>query len=298
VRLGCCRQLPAAIEIARASYAALVRLHAAAGIAEPREEKPLRMQWEKDGAEMVLVPAGTFLYGSKVDDKEAEKNEKPQQSLLLPDFYIGMYPVTNEQYCRFINDSAVKVKELGKWLDIGGAGDYPIGEKNRLKEKAGRFIVEEGYERHPVITVSWHGAMAYCEWAGLRLPSEVEWEKAARGTDGRKYPWGSEFKDDACNFGRKYKGTTEVSRFENGKSPYGCYDMSGNVWEWCADWYSDNNERTPDDPIKGPDNGSYRVLRGGSWGYGDNALRSARRGRNPPGNRDNGIGFRCVCSRY
>jgi formylglycine-generating enzyme required for sulfatase activity len=285
--------------IAKAAYAALVRMNAAQGIAAPKEEKPGRIVWERDGAEMVLVPAGTFLYGSRVEDKEAQQNEKPQQSLNLPDFYIDVYPVTNERYCRFLNETRPEKGRLEKWIDVGGKGDFSFREeKNRLRMQGREFAVDRGYERHPVITVSWHGAMAYCEWAGLRLPSEVEWEKAARGTDGRKYPWGNEFREDVCNYGVKYNGTTPVDKFKSGKSPFGCHDMAGNVWEWCADRYSDSNERNPKDPLKAPAKGDFRVLRGGSWGDDGGGLRSAYRGWSVPGDRVSNVGFRCICSRY
>jgi formylglycine-generating enzyme required for sulfatase activity len=249
---------------------------------------------EKDLAEMVLVPAGTFLYGSREDDKEARTNEKPQQSLYVPEFYIDVYPVTNEQYCRFLNDAQPEEKRLKEWVDIGGKGDFPYKDaKNCLAFKGSKFVIEKGFEKHPVIVVSCHGAQEYAKWVGCRLPSEVEWEKAARGTDGRRYPWGDEFKEDACNFEQKYKGTTEVGRFEKGRGPYGCFDMAGNVWEWCADWYS-SNEKNPNDPLKGPDKGEFRVLRGGSWVNNLTFMRCANRVRNLPISRDVSVGFRCV----
>ena len=284
-------------ELAHGAYAALVRMHAADGVAGIAEAKPLRIRREKDGSEMVLVPAGTFLYGSRVDDKEADSREKPQQSLDVPDFYVGVYPVTNEQYCRFLNEVKPGNSQLAEWMAIGEKG-Y-LDEKNRLLGEGDGYAVERSYERHPVIMVTWHGAVAYCEWAGLRLPGEVEWEKAARGTDGRRYPWGDEFRDTVCNFGERYKGTTPVDKFDTGKSPYGCYDMAGNVWEWCADWFSQDNDKGKlKDPLKGPETGEYRVVRGGSWDNGPQGLRCALRLWRGPGIRSNRIGFRCVCSRY
>ena len=284
-------------ELAHGAYAALVRMHAADGVAGIAEAKPLRIRREKDGSEMVLVPAGTFLYGSRVDDKEADSREKPQQSLDVPDFYVGVYPVTNEQYCRFLNEVKPGNSQLAEWMAIGEKG-Y-LDEKNRLLGEGDGYAVERSYERHPVIMVTWHGAVAYCEWAGLRLPGEVEWEKAARGTDGRRYPWGDEFRDTVCNFGERYKGTTPVDKFDTGKSPYGCYDMAGNVWEWCADWFSQDNDKGKlKEPLKGPETGECRGVRGGSWFSLPQDLRCADRDRREPENRNDYVGFRCVCSRY
>jgi formylglycine-generating enzyme required for sulfatase activity len=215
---------------------------------------------------MVRVPAGEFIYG---DDNKRVSVDKS--------FLIDQYPVTNENYCRFLNEKKPDDATLKKWIDLPGSYRR---EKCRIGFLQGGYRIEAGYENYPVIFVSWFGAEAYAQWAGKRLPTEVEWEKAARGTDGRQYPWGNEFKKELCNSHESgISLTTEVSRYPGGKSPYGCYDMAGNVWEWCADWYKEDESR---------------VLRGGSWNYNWFLLRCVDRNWVIPYGRSSYIGFRCV----
>jgi formylglycine-generating enzyme required for sulfatase activity len=212
-----------------------------------REKEPegATQVWEPDGKEMVRIPAGTFLYG---DDKEERE---------LPEFWIDTTPVTNAEYARFI--SATDHKPPQHWK-----GEHPPKE----------------IAAHPVTYVSWYDAMAYAEWAGKRLPTEEEWEKAARGTDGRTYPWGEEEPTpDLCNFGENEGGTTPVGKYSpQGDSPYECVDMAGNVWEWTASDYDDKK----------------KVLRGGSWGHYPYGVRCANRIRNGPDVAWDNYGFRCA----
>ena len=158
---------------------------------------------------------------------------------------------------------------------------------------------------HPVTQVTWHDAQAFCQWANMRLASEAEWEKAARGVDGRVFPWGNQAPDESlCNFGLKVGDTTPVSRTVKGASPYGVLDMAGNVWEWTGSlWGTDVNKPqygypyTPTDgreDLQAADHIS-RVVRGGSYIYSDGSVRCACRGKSDPGRRSDNIGFRVVC---
>jgi len=223
---------------------------------------------EKDGSELVLIPEGTFVMG---DNESKYDEEKPEHTVDLDAYYISRYPVTNEQYRKFIDETLY---------------DKP----NYLYDK--RF----DQPKQPVVGVSWHDAAAYCKWAGLRLLTEAEWEKAARGMDKRKYPWGGDDPDKSkCNYNFNVAQTTDVGSYPEDVSPYGIYDMSGNVWEWCEDWYQDDFYKTS--PEKNPlcdKEGSFRVLRGGSWYYSRRFVRCANRNRNNSDNRYNVIGFRCA----
>jgi formylglycine-generating enzyme required for sulfatase activity len=278
------------IVLANAAYSALEALGAAEGIEPPLKERaPAIIKIEKDLSEMVLIPEGNFIYGAREDDKEALPREKPQQAIFLPSYYMDIYPVTNRQYCLFLNQSKPEKEKLEKWIDLSGEFQK---ERCRISKKRKDYVVESGYEDYPVIYVTWYGAEAYADWAGKRLPYEVEWEKAARGTDGRKYPWGEKFDKKLCNsLESKIGHTTPVGAYPGGKSPYGCLDMAGNVWEWCADWFDDNNDKTGK-RLNGPEDGSFRVIRGGSWGGGAICCRASFRLGPRPADRWRNCGFR------
>jgi len=231
-------------------------------------------------SEMIFIPAGEFYFGSRDDDKYAMSNETPMQSVDLPAFQMDACPVTNKQYCEFLKKTDPSAQQLGKWIDL--ENDL---ENTRCRIKKSEIVgykVEEGYQKHPVIYVTWHGADAYAQWAEKRLPTEQEWEKAARGTDARIYPWGNCFDRKLCNTEESGSdGTTEINSFSEGRSPYGCYDMSGNVWEWTS----------------GNDDGEKKfILRGGSWNYNKKYCRCAYRKIELPFNCRNDTGFRCVKS--
>jgi len=251
--------------------------------------------WEKDGARMRLIPAGDFEMGDHFN--EGSSNERPVHTVYVDAFYMDVYEVTNAMYADFLNDVGKHKGDDGNtWLDIGDGDEL-------IELVGGQYRPKSGYEDHPVIEVSWYGAVAYAEWAGKRLPTEAEWEKAARGgLVGKRYPWGDEISHDDANYygiGGKdqWNRTSPVGSFApNG---YGLYDMTGNVWEWCSDWYDSNyysSSPLRENP-RGPSTGSHRVCRGGSWGLAPGSrLRVAYRGYGEPGNSDYDIGFRCCVS--
>jgi len=230
------------------------------------------------GFEFRRIPKGTFIMGSKKDDKEASDSEKPQHSLKIPyDYWLARFPVTNEQYSAFVQSSG---------------GKHPVSGWQQKKD-------------HPLVNVSWTDAQVYVKWlneqhAGdlpkgyvYRLPTEAEWEKAARGSYGNIYPWGNEFGKNKCNSLEGGKGnTTAVGAYSPaGDSPYGCADMSGNVWEWTHSIF----EKYPykvDDGREDEKKTGFRVLRGGSF-YGNRQLaRCAGRNGDGAGNRGSSLGFR------
>jgi formylglycine-generating enzyme required for sulfatase activity len=238
---------------------------------------------EKDGMKMVYVPAGEFLMGSP--DSKGSSDEHPQHTVYLDAFWIDRTEVTNAMYQKCVAADACPPNS-----DYGS--DF-----NDLDQ--------------PVVGVSWNDAQAYCQWADRRLPTEAEWEKAARETDGRTYPWGNVFDgsklnycDKNCSYNWKdegsddgYQYTAPVGSYPAGASPYGALDMAGNVWEWVGDWYvRDYYVRSPDRNPTGPDSGQSRVLRGGSWNNAQINVRSANRINLAPVNRDNNFGFRCALS--
>jgi len=234
-------------------------------------DEPAREITGKDDALMVLVPAGEFFMGSdKIGD------ERPKHQVSLDAFYIDRYEVTTARYAKFLEAT---------------------GRKQPLFWNQGRQAAHRDY---PVVGVDWDDADAYCRWAGKRLPTEAEWEKAARGTDGRLYPWGNEEPTPRhANFGKAdwkgYSTLMPVGSFEAGKSPYGIYDMAGNVWEWVADWYAPQYYATsPARNPRGASNGDNKVLRGGSWNNVPLMLRSTGRNWSPPADRPLYVGFRCA----
>ena len=248
-----------------------------------------------DRHEMLLIPAGQFEMGTYNGDV----NEAPKHTVFLDSFYIDKYELSNEKFLSFL--SAVGEHKDEKGNDLVDIRDMqsPFRYANyRYELKSSRRRLD--LEFHPVTEVTWHGADAYCRWAGLRLPTEAEWEKSARGSDARLYPWGKVFSSKNANSmqgARVHVATARLGSYPGGVSPFGVHDMSGNVEEWVADWYSKNYyELEEGDNPKGPTSGLGRVLRGGSWR--DNikfATTTARTAAGPHTSSDH-IGFRCARS--
>lgn len=240
---------------------------------------------------MVMIHSGEFIAGGPASD-EGDGIFVANLSA----YYIAMYPVTNTQYVRFLNDEQPKQSILDQWIQL--ECNYGITKNVRTYE------VNNNVHDHPVVYISWHGAKAYCIWAGLRLPSELEWEKAARGTDGRTYPWGDDWNNGLHCRHKNNRGnmtTCEVWRYPDGRSPYGLYQMSGNVAEWCEDWYdyeSYDRYQSGDFTTMSSKSG-LRNLRGGSWSdthdSGDvDHFWCAHRFCLLPAFSDSSTGFRCA----
>lgn len=230
---------------------------------------------------MVLVPAGSFLMGSDPrKDRAAGPQEQPQHEVYLDTFRIDRFEVSNVEYLRFV---------------LGTGADWPkFWRENPFPEKA---------TLHPVINVSWREADAFCRWAGKRLPTEAEWEKAARGVDGRIFPWGNEpagwIKSNIAHPGSKrgfkYPPLANINRYDKGASPYGVYQMAGNVSEWVSDWFDPEYYRHGHDKNpQGPTTGELKVFRGGSWNEDPEVARSAGRNGGPPDRESYLTGFRCA----
>lgn len=262
----------------------------------------------RESSPMVLIPEGPFLRGSPAG--QGDPDEQPQRTIHLGAFYLDRYEVTNRQYQAFLKTTNHRVPEhccdpsYNLWKDT---------------EIAPALL------NHPVVNVDWFDAQSYCQWADKRLPTEAEWEKAAKGSEGRVFPWGNNWEPTRANgvsywAGRDFatpeeakawwgdagaeisqtKGiqgilTMPVTALEQSATPTGLMHMAGNVWEWIADWYDPNYYATsPDRSPKGPETGEYKVLRGGAWLNHRHLLRTTARDGSRPTMRNHGTGFRCA----
>jgi len=270
---------------------------------------------ERDDMVQVFVPEGKFLMGSLEGEPDADLDEQPQRLVYLDAFWIDQTEVTNAQFRRFIvatgyrtdaqqiNESPVYNLDIDEWEETTGAyWQQPRGLGSSL----------DGLNSYPVVQVSWNDAVAYCKWAERRLPTEAEWEKAARGVDGRRYPWGStpleshllnsadraiakEWASDRLDDG--YRFAAPVGNYPDGASPYGALDMAGNVWEWVYDIYYENIYReSPNENPTGATYGNYRVRRGGSWRNTQKLMRVTHRLWHSDWSRSDQVGFRCAMS--
>ncbi|QPJ65705.1 MAG: formylglycine-generating enzyme family protein [Candidatus Nitrohelix vancouverensis] len=236
-------------------------------------EKPI----EKDSVAMVKIPAGNFLMGSRSGEGRAD--ERVQRSVYLDAYAIDVHEVSNQRYLKFIQDTQRK-EPLNPYSD-------------------GLLSEEAGVENLPIVQVTWYDAVDYCRWAGKRLPTEAEWEKAARGSSGSIYPWGkAEPAAELVNFHRNWDGVRtlwKTGSSPESASPFQVHDMAGNVREWVNDWYSaDYYLSGPDKNPQGPEQGILKVIKGGSWHSLKSDLRTASRGKGGFALKTDGIGFRCA----
>jgi formylglycine-generating enzyme required for sulfatase activity len=234
---------------------------------------------------MVLIPKGYFQMGSKKSmfelrphdlfntDRHTLGPENPAHEVYLDDFYMDIYEVTNDAYAKYV--TAVSGKKPRGWNSPDFKGP-----------------------QQPVVGVDWKEAVKFCEWQNKRLPTEAEWEKAARGKRPVKYPWGNTPPDSSkLNYNEDIKKTTAVGSFETGKSDYGVYDLSGNVAEWVNDWhYPEYYLFSPKKNPPGPEKGKYKIIRGGSWRHNAEDVNLTYRNATTPVNRSTSIGFRCTKS--
>ena len=238
------------------------------------EKKDVRPKGTK-GQTMVLVPAGNFMMGcNRKNDSHCDSDEKPYHTVFMNSYYIDVTEVTNAQYQECSDEKVCR----------------------KIREYSGF-----DKENQPRVGVSWMDADTYCKWAGKTLTTEAQWEKAARGTTGRVYPWGNSKCGCTCAvqeekqlYGCGKDAAWEVGKLEKGVSPYGCYDMAGNVWEWVADWYSTSYYKNSEkkNPT-GPETGETKVRRGGGYANVRNYLRTSDRTSASPTSSSNSTGFRC-----
>ncbi len=235
---------------------------------------------EIDGMEQVFVPAGVFIMGADMDDKEAIASEKPAHEVYLYAYWIDRTEVTNSQYALCVSAGVCQPPTA-------------FGQERVNSIHYEWYYGNPEFDNYPVIYVDWDSALTYCEWAGRRLPTEAEWEKAARGTDQRWFPWGNKnvrstfvnLADRNTRFDHSYNlvddgytDTAPVGSYPDGASPYGAYDMAGNVWEWVSDWYSKTYySESPFENPTGPVSGTHKALRGGSYNNSNWSIRTTMR---------------------
>lgn len=241
----------------------------------------------KDGMMLVYVSEGEFIMGSNGGDPD----EQPPHIIYLSSYWIDRTEITNAMYAQFLNEMGNQSEGGADWINLQ---DIDV----RITSIGGLWQPERGYENLPVVEVTWYGANAYCTWAGRRLPTEAEWEKAARGDTGETLPWGGSLDCSHANYGNCVGKLTAVGSYPLGESPYGVLDAFGNVWEWVYDRYdTEYYKHSPSFDPSGPDAGKHRILRGAGWDTSDTKrLRITFRYNREPSISANSYGFRCAMS--
>ena len=238
----------------------------------------------KDGAPLVFIPAGTVPMGVPQGARDGGIDERPNHTVYVDGFYMDKYEVTNGRYLQFVTETGHR---------------SPLHPTDPTKNLWQGNMMPESITNLPVINVDWYDAEAYCQWAGRRLPTEAEWEKAAKGSNDWRFPWGDvEPTNEHLNFGQVWRGEAtlvQVGIYEKGKSPYGVYDVAGNVWEWVADWYDpDYYQKSPDRNPKGPITGVDKAIRSSGWQVETPQVRIFTRIKSKPTDRNHSTGFRCA----
>ena len=250
-------------------------------------EKVVDKESQDITAGMVLIPAGEFMMGSP--SGEGNDDEHPQHKVNVDAFYIDKYEVTNEQFCSFLNEEGSQSEGGETWFETSN-------KHCRIEKRDSIYVPKSGYANHPVTYVSWYGARAYAKWAGKRLPTEAEWEYACRAGSTTRYCFGNSVQQLADYAWPDHDSGSKTHPVgQKRPNAWGLYDMHGNVWEWCSDWYDkDYYSKSSSSNPKGPTNGQYRVIRGGARGYDSGRWRSAFRISFTPGYTILYMGFRCV----
>lgn len=245
---------------------------------------PIEFVAANDGAPMIVVPAGSFPMGVPDGDRDGGRDEYPRHEVFVDTFAIDKFEVTNSRYLAFVRSTGHRV---------------PQNPKNPARNLWDGDSISDSLVDRPVINVDWYDAAAYCKWAGKRLPTEAEWEKAAKGTSDRRFPWGNvEPTAKHLNYNQRWIGEKTlmpVGSYEAGKSPFGVYDMAGNVWEWVNDWYdAQYYEKSPQKNPQGPEAGVKKVIRGAGWQNETPTIRIFTRVESDPTVRNESTGFRCA----
>jgi sulfatase modifying factor 1 len=238
----------------------------------------------KDGAPLVLIPAGPFPMGVPPGDRDGGRDEYPRHEVFIDAFYMDKYEITNGRYLAFVKATDHRV---------------PQNPRNATRNLWEGVAIPESLADRPVVNVDWSDAEAYCKWAGRRLPTEAEWEKAAKGNNDWRFPWGNvEPTPKHLNYNQRWIGEKTlmpVGSYEAGRSPYGVYDMAGNVWEWVNDWYDARYyEKSAAKNPKGPETGKGKVLRSSGWQVETPLVRIFTRVESDATVRNESTGFRCA----